>query len=111
MNKTHRALKLTSSDIVKHFLTIQLNVIISFIGSEINMVEVQLSSWGKSGHCYERNSLPGEAYLQMSEQNIIPALENIFYDEEAYYVQQDGSPPHYHRVVRAFLITTFLSNG
>lgn len=23
---------------------------------------------------------PGEAYLQMSEQNIIPALGNIFYD-------------------------------
>lgn len=58
-----------------------------------------------------KEQLPGEAYLQMSEQNIIPALGNIFYDNEAYYVQEDGSPPHYHRVVRAILITIFLSDG
>lgn len=77
-----------------------------FLSLGLNLAWLRFSCQhgAKSGHFYRRNSYP-------LEQNIIPALENIFYDKEAYYVQQDGSLPHYHLVVRAFLITNFLSDG
>lgn len=65
-----------------------------------------LSSNGKVGPFFFEGTVTGAAYLQMLQEKIIPALGNI-YNEELYYFQQDGAPPHYHRDVRAFLDYNF----
>lgn len=37
----------------------------------------------------------------------MPALENTFYDNDVYYIHQDGTLPPYHLDVTVFLDNTF----
>ena len=51
----------------------------------------------------------GESFLQLLQQQIIPAIREIFPVElfERVYFQQDGAPPHYSVVVRNYLDQVF----
>ena len=42
------------------------------------------------------------AYLEMLRSSILPAIRAIYENSEVFY-QQDRTPPHYHRDMRAFL--------
>ena len=40
--------------------------------------------------------------MNLLQQSVMPSIKKDFEDEE-FYFQQDGAPPHYHRDVRFFL--------
>ncbi|GFT95276.1 uncharacterized protein NPIL_460641 [Nephila pilipes] len=44
----------------------------------------------------------GPVYLNLLQQSVIPSIREDF-EQEEFYFQQDGAPPHYHRDVRSFL--------
>lgn len=52
-------------------------------------------------------NLNGQKYLEMLEQNIVPAINGIAQDLYDPIFQQDGAPPHYHLTVRNFLNERF----
>lgn len=61
-----------------------------------------LSVRGLIGPFFFEDTITGAAYLEMLQTNILPAIQNL-YDDELFYMQQDGAPPHYHRDVRLYL--------
>lgn len=53
-------------------------------------------------------NLTAEKYLEMLQNQIIPAIRNLVGNDFInIWFQHDGAPPHYGRVVRAFLNYTF----
>lgn len=83
---------------------------IYLISSVINMVDVLFSfehlKWSKGPLIFDVTAT-SEVYLKTLEQTIMNTLENTFYDNDAYCVQQDGTLPPYHRDVREFLDNAF----
>jgi hypothetical protein len=51
---------------------------------------------------FMESSITGSVYLDMLTEFLIPQL-----DVDNVIFQQDGAPPHYHRVVTSFLSETF----
>ncbi|GFT11948.1 uncharacterized protein NPIL_602731 [Nephila pilipes] len=47
-------------------------------------------------------TVTGPVYLNLLQQSVIPSIREDF-EQENFYFQQDGAPPHYHRDVRSFL--------
>jgi len=72
----------------------------------------QLSVWcgvsyrGIVGPFFFEGTVTGAAYLIMLQVSTVPAVRQLCGDEDMWY-QQDGTPPHYHRDVRAYLDNTF----
>lgn len=52
-------------------------------------------------------NLTGQRYLQLLQQEIVPAINNLSPDINLTWYQQDGAPPHFSREVREFLDVTF----
>jgi hypothetical protein len=46
------------------------------------------------------------AYINMLQESTVPTGGQLYGDDDMWY-QQDGSLPHYHRDVRAYLDNTF----
>ncbi|GFS52141.1 DUF4817 domain-containing protein [Nephila pilipes] len=61
-----------------------------------------LSSRGLIGPFRFEGTVTGINYLTMLADSIFPAIRAL-YDNDDFYFQQDGAPPHYHRDVRAYL--------
>jgi len=61
-----------------------------------------LSARGLIGPFFFEGTVTGEAYLEMLCSSILPVIRVLYENSEVFY-QQDGTPPHYHRDVRAFL--------
>jgi transposase len=61
-----------------------------------------LSSRGLIGPFFFDATVTGPIYLNLLQQFVIPSIRIDFEDEE-FFFQQDGAPPHYHRDVRSFL--------
>ena len=61
-----------------------------------------LSSRGLIGPFFFEGSVNGQLYLEMLRTTILPAI-NVLYNNDEYFLQQDGAPAHYHRDVRAYL--------
>ena len=55
---------------------------------------------------HTQNNCP--IYLNFLQQSVMPSIREDFEDEE-FYFQQDGAPPHYHSDVRS-LLDKFLPN-
>jgi transposase len=62
-----------------------------------------LSARGLIGPFFFYNTVTGAVYLNLLQEFVIPRIREEFRDEEDFYFQQDGAPPHYHRDVRAHL--------
>jgi hypothetical protein len=58
------------------------------------------------GPFFFEGTVTGAAYIIMPQESIVPAVRQLYGDEDMWY-QQDGAPPHYHRDVRAYLDNTF----
>lgn len=56
---------------------------------------------------FEGTASAGEAYVQVLDKQTMKVLENISYDNETYYCQQDETPLHHHRDVRTFFGVNF----
>ncbi|GFT66548.1 DUF4817 domain-containing protein [Nephila pilipes] len=61
-----------------------------------------LSSRGLIGPFFFDATVTGPVYLNLLQQSVIPSIREDF-EQEEFYFQQDGAPPHYHRDVRSFL--------
>ena len=55
---------------------------------------------------FSSSNLTGEAYLQMSQDDLLPQI-NSLRDGYPLWFMQDGAPPHYARVVREWLDLNF----
>ena len=60
-----------------------------------------LSSRGLIGPFFFDATGTGLVYLNLLQQSVVPSISKHF-EEEEFYFQQDGAPPHYHRDVRSF---------
>ncbi|KAL1493663.1 hypothetical protein ABEB36_009361 [Hypothenemus hampei] len=63
---------------------------------------------------FSSRALNGANYLELLQQNIIPAIAEVFPNAEhpvmpdnVLWFQQDGAPPHYSQLVRNYLDTIF----
>jgi hypothetical protein len=65
-----------------------------------------VSSRGVVGPFFFEGTVTGAAYLSMPQESTVPAVRQLYGDEDMWH-QQDGAPPHYHRDVRAYLDNTF----
>jgi hypothetical protein len=65
-----------------------------------------VSSSGVEGSFFFEGTVTGAACLNMLQESIVPAVRQLYGDEDMWY-QQDWAPPHYHRDVRAYLDDTF----
>ena len=61
-----------------------------------------LSSRGLIGPFFFDATMTGPVYLNLLQQSVMPSIREDF-EQEEFYFQQDGAPPHYHRDVRFFL--------
>ncbi|XP_016075224.1 PREDICTED: uncharacterized protein LOC107542427 [Miniopterus natalensis] len=61
-----------------------------------------LSSRGLIGPFFVDGTVTGPIYLNLLRQSVMPSIREVFEDEE-FYFQQDGAPPHYHHDVRSYL--------
>ena len=59
------------------------------------------------GPIFINGNLNGERYLEMLEQEIVPAVRNLNVNFDEIWFQQDGCPAHNARVVQEFLQLTF----
>lgn len=59
------------------------------------------------GPFFINGNLNGERYLQLLQQDIIPAVQNLNVNFDEIWFQQDGCPAHNARQVQDFLATTF----
>ena len=65
-----------------------------------------IHSGGIFGPFFFAGTVNGQCYLEMLQQQFIPALETLPNHDE-YLFQQDGAPPHYANVVRDWLNSRF----
>lgn len=66
------------------------------------------------GPFFMDGNLTGNNYLELLQNNVVPALAGLYPDQEnaqlpnnAIWFQQDGAPPHYHVNVRQYLDLIF----
>lgn len=52
---------------------------------------------------FEDRTVRGENYLEMLQNQIVPALRELNYDPLNIVFQQDGAPPHFRRIVTDWL--------
>jgi hypothetical protein len=65
-----------------------------------------VSSRGVVGPLFFEGTVTGAAYLNMLQEDIVPAVRQLYGVEDMWY-QQDGALPLYHRDVRAYLGNIF----
>jgi hypothetical protein len=65
-----------------------------------------ISHYGTIGPFFFTETINGQRYLAMLQQQVIPALQ-LFPSFEHLVFMQDGAPPHWARPVRQFLDNTF----
>ncbi|XP_076316060.1 uncharacterized protein LOC143228684 isoform X1 [Tachypleus tridentatus] len=61
-----------------------------------------LSARGLIGPFFFQDTITGLNYLNMLQEFAMPRIQEQFGEEECFF-QQDGTPPHFHRDVRAYL--------
>ena len=64
-----------------------------------------LSSRSLIGPFFFEGTVTGALYLDILQTSILPAIREP-YEDESFYLQQDGAPPHYQRDVRMYLDET-----
>jgi hypothetical protein len=67
-----------------------------------------VSSRGVVGSFFFEGTVTGAAYLNMLQEDIVPAVCQLYGDEDVWY-EQGGAPPHYHR--DDILKTVFPTDG
>jgi hypothetical protein len=65
-----------------------------------------MSSRGAVGPFFFEGRVAGAVYLIMLQKSIVPAVHQMYEDEDMWY-QQDGALQHYHRDVRDYLDNSF----
>lgn len=94
---------------------VRLSATIAYCGPEKPLIVVEhsvnspgvtvwcgLSSRGLIGPFFFDATVTGPMYLNLLRPSVMPRIRKVFEDEE-FYFQQDGAPPHYHFAITFYL--------